>query len=81
MFLSIIAFAFGLATIAGASYEDSSLCVAFHAEHSTPIDIIQSAQSYRYVTSVVWYASQTAADCLISCKPHFFSSGDVDAHD
>ena len=41
-----------------------------------PIDIIQSTHSYKYVTSVVWYASQTVADCLISCKSHF-SSGDA----
>jgi hypothetical protein len=44
-----------------------------------PIDIIQSSQSYRYATSVIWYSSQTVAECLISCKPHFSSSGDVGA--
>jgi hypothetical protein len=44
-----------------------------------PIDIIQSSQSFKYATSVVWYASQTTAECLISRKPYFSFSGDVGA--
>jgi hypothetical protein len=43
------------------------------------IDIIHSPQPFRYVTSAVWYVSQATAECLISCKPRFSSSGEVGA--
>jgi len=47
MFFSIIAFSFGIVTVAATAW----------TKHS---------HSYRYATSVVWYISQTAAECLIS---------------
>src|SRR6267154_1508258 len=58
-------------------YVDEEVRSFFMLSTRPLIDIIQSSQSYRYATSVVWYASQTTAECLISCEPHFSSSGDV----
>jgi hypothetical protein len=64
-------------------YDHSGLCLDgavrsfFMLNTQPPIHIIQSFLSYKHATSIVWYASQTVAECLISCKPHFSSSGDV----
>jgi hypothetical protein len=52
-------------------YLDATVRSFFMLNTRSPIDTIQSSQSYRYVTSVLWYTSQATAECLISCKPHF----------
>ena len=76
MFFSIMAFVFGIVTVTATAW--TKQCVVFFMLNTrASIDIIQSSQSYRYATSVVWYSSQTAAECLISCRLHFSSSGHV----
>jgi hypothetical protein len=52
---------------------------SFSIFNARPPDIIQSPQTYKFSTSVVRYTSQCVADCLISCEPHFSSSGDAGA--
>jgi hypothetical protein len=76
MFFSTLAFVFGMVTVVATTW--TKQCVVFFLLNARPpVDVIQSSQTYRYATSVVWYTSQTTAECLISCKPHFSSSVDV----
>lgn len=67
IFFSTLAFVFGMITVVATTWTKECVFL-FHAEQSNPVDIIQSSQSFRYGTSVVWYTSQTTAECLISCK-------------
>ena len=71
MFFSIVAFVLGMVTIAASDWSPVERCVVIILNTQPPIDIIHSPDSYKYATSVVWYVSQTMAECLISCKPHF----------